>query len=344
MQVVTLPLPKRILGVVGLTYGLVATALGRRNIGGKTPGPFREFRPDIVHVFKPVGYSGLAGLALTALRVPWALDTDDWEGPGGWADVNPYSPAQRLALTLMEAGLPRLTGAVTAASRTLEARAWDFGLPRRRVFYMPNGVSRARYGGWLASTSTPPPSPPTLLLYTRFAEFPYRWPLQVLAQVRRVYPEAKLLVVGAGFFGEEAELVREAGAMGLADAVTATGRVPESDIPGLLRQGTVALYPMLDNLINRAKSPVKLLEQMVMALPIVAHRVGQTPHFLGEAGVLVEAGDVVGMAEAAIALLSDPQRRKRLGEEARWRVWAEFNWERLAEVAERAYATALGEK
>src|SRR5207253_5999117 len=105
-------------------------------------------RAEVAHVFKPVGYSGLAGLALAALRVPWALDVDDWEGAGGWAGVNPYSPARKLAVTLQEALLPRLAGAVTAASTTLEARAWGFGLPRRRVYYMPNGVWRDKYGRW----------------------------------------------------------------------------------------------------------------------------------------------------------------------------------------------------
>jgi glycosyltransferase involved in cell wall biosynthesis len=98
---------------------------------------------------------------------------------------------------------------------------------------------------------------------------------------------------------------------------------------------------MEDTLLNRAKSPVKLLEPMVMSLPIVAHRVGQAPEFLGDAGVLVEAGDLEAMSEAAAALLSDAERRRRLGEQARERVWAELNWERLSGVAERAYQGAL---
>jgi glycosyltransferase involved in cell wall biosynthesis len=258
------------------------------------------------------------------MRVPWVLDVDDWEGPGGWADANPYSPVQKLSLAVMEAVLPRLAGAVTAASRTLEARTWDMGLPRRRVFYLPNGVSRSKYAHWHPVPKTHPypdesrqEHPPTLLLYSRLAEFPWRWPLEVLARVRRSHPEARLLVVGSGFFGEEEQL------------------------PLVLSGGDIALYPMEDTLLNRAKSPVKLLEPMLMGLPVVAHRVGQTPEFLGDAGVLVEAGGLEAMSEAVAALLSDAERRKRLGEKARDRVWAEFNWERLSGVAERAYRQVL---
>jgi glycosyltransferase involved in cell wall biosynthesis len=118
------------------------------------------------------------------------------------------------------------------------------------------------------------------------------------------------------------------------------GRVPEEQLPVVLSAGDVALYPMEDTLLNRAKSPVKLLEPMLMGLPVVAHRVGQTPEFLGDAGVLVEAGNLEAMSEAVTTLLSDAERRKRLGEKARRRVWAEFNWEKLSGVAEQAYQAA----
>lgn len=340
VQVVTLSLSNRLPDSLALTSGLVKQALR----------PIPQSKIDVVHVFKPIGYSGLAGLALQALRVPWVLDVDDWEGPGGWVDVNPYSIPQKWAATLLEAMLPRMAGAVTAASRTLEARAWSFGLPRRRVFYLPNGVSQDKYGSWAGVEAQSRVSlrvrynledSPVILLYTRFVEFPYWWPLDVLKRVIGDHPTVKLLAVGSGFFGEEDKLISEAARMGIADHVIATGRVAEAALPAHLALGGVALYPMSDNLINRAKSPVKVLEPMVMGLPIVAHRVGQAAEFVGDAGVLVQPGDLQGMAEEVSALLGDADRRRRLGEMARWRVWEEFNWEGLSGVAEEAYKTLL---
>jgi glycosyltransferase involved in cell wall biosynthesis len=128
--------------------------------------------------------------------------------------------------------------------------------------------------------------------------------------------------------------------MGLGDRVTITGWVLEEELPSYLRLGDIAIYPMADNLINRAKSPAKLLELMVMGLPIVAHRVGETSEFLGDTDVLVEESNLKGMGEAVSALLSDPARRQELGEKARERVWSRFNWDHLSEVAEQAYAAA----
>jgi hypothetical protein len=239
---ITLPVRRRPPNPLSLTSSLLKYAI-RNTQYATSPQPTTNNRqPTTVHVFKPVGYSGLAAFALSALRVPWVLDMDDWEGPGGWADVNPYTPAQKLALTVMEAFLPRMGRTVTAASRALEARAWDFGLPRRRVFYVPNGVSQDRYAGWepyrqdalLPQSAIHNPqlaeAAPTILLYTRFAEFPYWWPLDVLARVLQDHPTARLLVVGSGFFGEERRLQAEAARMG------AWGWVSASSWPGTCRR------------------------------------------------------------------------------------------------------------
>lgn len=363
VDTVALPLPLRVPHSIGLTAGLVREALkpspsGFPRYSDQLLPDERElagFRAEVVHVFKPVGYSGLAGFVLAGMGVSWVLDTDDWEGPGGWADVNPYSPAQKVAVTVQEALLPRLAPVVTAASRTLEARAWDFGLPRGRVFYLPNGVPgrtgaklksfhgfvfRERVGMLRANLGLA--GRPVLLLYTRFAEFPWQWPLDILQKVVEGRPDAMLLVVGSGFFGEERELAAEADRRGLGGHIVVAGRVPEPDVDDYLSLGDVLLYPMRDTLLNRAKSPVKIVEPMAAGLPVVAHRVGQAAEFVGDTGVLVEPGDLDGMARAALALLGDPERAARLGRLAQMRVTECFNWDVLAATAERAYMKALG--
>jgi hypothetical protein len=57
--------------------------------------------PQVLHFFKPKGYSGLAALLvwyLARLRLAKAravLDSDDREGRGGWNDIGDYSWLQR---------------------------------------------------------------------------------------------------------------------------------------------------------------------------------------------------------------------------------------------------------
>jgi glycosyltransferase involved in cell wall biosynthesis len=104
--------------------------------------PALAARPDVLHCFKPKGYSGLAARAARWLRpsLPLVVDTDDWEGWGGWNNVLPYPMAAKRLFAWQERDLPRQAAAVTVASRTLETQVWGFGVDPRRVFYLPNGT------------------------------------------------------------------------------------------------------------------------------------------------------------------------------------------------------------
>ena len=55
------------------------------------------WQPDVVHGFKPKAYSGLVAEWLWRFhrrRIRLIMDTDDWEGAGGWNDIAPYTPWQ----------------------------------------------------------------------------------------------------------------------------------------------------------------------------------------------------------------------------------------------------------
>jgi len=104
----------------------------------------------------------------------------------------------------------------------------------------------------------------------------------------------------------------------------------------------VALAPLDDTLINRARGLAKLLELMAAGVPIVASRVGQAAEYIedGRSGLLVAPGDPGALARAALTLLGDPELRARLSAGARARA-AVYRWDALALTAERAYERAL---
>ena len=146
---------------------------------------------------------------------------------------------------------------------------------------------------------------PVVLLYTRFDVFPVGWVVEIMKQVLVEHPSARLLVVGRGFEGEEVDLWDLAGRAGIEDSIVMAGYVSGDRLPEYLSLGDVCVYPMEDTLLNRAKSPVKVLEPMVLGLPMVAHRVGEVAQFVGDAGVQVAAGDVEGMGREVARLLGD---------------------------------------
>ena len=327
--------------------------------------------PDIVHAFKPKAYSGLAATMLwlgrqsRMLRL-WPLspsrrdaarpfrlivDTDDWEGAGGWNDLERYSRAQRAVFAWQERWGLTHADHVTVASRALEGLAWAMGVPPARVMYLPNAMDDSLGidgGDPVAATSanhgrSTSPRPPTLLLYTRFFEFALDRPLDVLARVRAAVPDTRLIVAGTGLFGEERRFAELAARRGLADAVEMRGWLDPQAAAATFAEADIALYPFDDTLVNRTKSPFKLLELMSAGLPIVADAVGELREVIvdGVSGRVVAAGDDGAMAEAVVALLRDGSLHARLGDGARTRVSEAYVWSTRAMSLERAYDQAM---
>ncbi|MFQ3684749.1 glycosyltransferase family 4 protein, partial [Roseiflexus sp.] len=315
---------------------------GAAGVIQQTPLLLREalrHAPDIVHLFKPKGYSGLAALLVQALRpgLPLAVDTDDWEGPGGWNDLLPYSPAAKRLFAWQERDLPRRAAAVTVASRTLETLMWSIGVAPNRVFYLPNGVSPSIVH-IPRSTLHGSHSTSNLLLYTRFWEIDVHEVVSALVGIASHCPNTRLIVAGKGERGEEETLLRLAGRAGVLHVIDYRGWLKPEQIPVTLASADVALMPMRDTLINRARGLAKLLELMGAGLPIVASRVGQAAEYLehGVSGWLVPPGNAGILSKAAIHLLEHADLRQRLSDGARHAA-LRYSWDALAPVAEQAY-------
>ncbi len=327
--------------VPGLFHLLTAMRLASRVL---------TLRPHVVHLFKPKAYSGLVHWLLA--RIPRAhrprlvVDSDDWEGPGGWNEIGGYTSAQRRFFAWQERWGLTHADAVTVASRTLESLVWALGVPPRRVWYVPNGVGARETG---VNRKTTEHQEPIVLLYTRFFEFPVSRVVEVMLHVREKVSGTRLLIVGKGLFDEESELFRLAAQAGLsvhhgistapsADVLYA-GWLPPEKLPECFALADVAIYPFDDTLVNRAKCPVKLIDLLATGFAVVAEAVGQNREYIrhGETGLLVEPGDVTSFAEAVVGLLRDDHLRKRLGEAAARDVHERFAWERLVVNVERAY-------
>ena len=309
----------------------------------------RAFRPDVVHVFKPKAYAGLTQWLLWQMRraglhkARIVLDTDDWEGAGGWNDRENYSWAQKKFFAWQEKWGLTHADAVTVASRALETLAWSVGAPRERVVYLPNGVNplpqsemsreavRAQYGLQNARV---------VLLYTRFFEYDVARLTDVLTRVFAELPDAKLLLVGKGLFGEEKIFFEMARAQGWRERVVDAGWVETEKLRALFSATDAAVYPFDDTLINRAKCPVKLIDLLAAGVPVVGEAVGQLREYIENdvSGILVAPRDRDAFAQNVIALLRDADLRVRLGMGAAEAMARDYAWEKLAMRAERAYA------
>jgi glycosyltransferase involved in cell wall biosynthesis len=127
--------------------------------------------------------------------------------------------------------------------------------------------------------------------------------VEALAKVKQARPNAVLLVVGDHdsnpAFNEVTTKIRQrATELGVSDDVIFTGRV--DDLPPYYRLAHVYASASMHEGFG-----VPLIEAMASGVPIVTTRAGSQPWVLGDAGVLVDVGDVDALAREIIAILSD---------------------------------------
>jgi glycosyltransferase involved in cell wall biosynthesis len=91
-----------------------------------------------------------------------------------------------------------------------------------------------------------------------------------------------------------------------------------------------------------ADPPYRLIEAMMSGRAVVGVDVGPAAETLGDAGVLVPAGDPAALAEACVALLRAPGRRRTLGEAARRRALAYYTTDRVVRAYGALYTDLAG--
>jgi glycosyltransferase involved in cell wall biosynthesis len=125
-----------------------------------------------------------------------------------------------------------------------------------------------------------------------------------------------------------------------------TGPIAHSKIPEILSIADVAVVPSTPVTAGRGGTgtPLKLFEYMAAAKAIVATALDQATEVIlnGHNGLLVEAGDVDGFAEAMLTLLNDPAERTRLGHNAREQAVKQYSWEQYTQRLEEIYLSVLG--
>ncbi len=232
---------------------------------------------------------------------------------------------------------------LTANTRFTLARYRALGFPEQSTVYVPNGVDRARFASfagagtlgqrWGIGQGDP------LIVYVGtlgLASHPVDLLLEAFRRVMQPCPAARLLLVGGG---EDYDGLKEqAQQLKIAQRTIFTGRVPPEDVPGYLALATVAVDPVHDDLVARARSPLKVMESLVMGVPVVTGDVGDRRALLedGALGVLVPPGDSQALADGLLAVLQDSNARSRMARAALARR-DQWYWDRLVNDFVRIY-------
>jgi colanic acid/amylovoran biosynthesis glycosyltransferase len=232
--------------------------------------------------------------------------------------------------TLREEGkhysaLFKQASAIIAVSRDMEQQLLCLGAPREKLYYNPCGVDVSLFGG-----AVPESAPPLFVAVGRFVDkkAPH---LTLLAFkiVAEAYPDARLLMIGDGPLLEACKHLAKA--WGIEHAVEFRGARPHAEVAVAMQGARVFVQHSLRTSYGDSEgTPVAVLEAGATGLPVISTRHGGIVDVVieGQTGLLVDEGDVSGMASQMMRLASDPQLAGRLGQAARERIQSEFGMEK----------------
>jgi glycosyltransferase involved in cell wall biosynthesis len=158
-------------------------------------------------------------------------------------------------------------------------------------------------------------------------------------RLSREYPQVRFLAVGDVDSKLGAPLFRLVEELGLQDRFYFLGFRP--DVPQILNELDMFVLPSTSE-----GFPLVALEAMAAAKPMVVTRSGGPQEVVedGRTGFLVSPGSAEELADGIRRLLADPDRGRRMGQEAKAKLQREFTLARMIREYEALYTRILEQK
>lgn len=309
-------------------------------------------RYDIVQLFDHSPNVALPFYLLrNRIRARFVSDwCDIYHCPGGLRDHNSFrlDPLYRIAGSpfraysrFVEHDLRRKVHGVTAISKGLRDYAVDRGVSPDRVFVLEGGAdvegirplsrSAARLRLGL-------PAHGKIVGFLGTFQRDLDIVIRSFVLVRKVVPEARLLVIGSPH-EETRRRIREEG---LSDVYIEAGRCSDELLPWYLSAANVFALPLRDNLANATRWPNKIGEYMAAGRPTVVNDVGDIAEAVRQyrIGLTADQG-AIPFAMQIIRLLHDEPLAEELGRNAREAACTRYSWALLAGELEKKYRMLL---
>ncbi len=316
------------------SYVYPATGLGARRIvnyfsfvfSSALVGALFVPRLDYLITESPPLFLGLSGYVLSRLKgARWIFNVSDL-----WLD----SAVQMGALR---------EGAILRVARSLEnffyCKAWcvtgqsreivseiSRAHRRVRVYHLSNGVASETFRPGIGSEKIRAelaPGMTTIVLYAGLHGYAQGLD-QLLEAAMALRDLDGLAIVLVGDGPEKQDLVRRAKELGLTN-VRFVAPAPREQMPAILASADIALVPLKERLVGAV--PSKLYEAMGAGLPIVLMAGGEADDIIASsgAGLVVQPGDVAGLAMAVRRLATNPEERQMMAARGREAASARFD-------------------
>lgn len=173
----------------------------------------------------------------------------------------------------------------------------------------------------------------------------FHYILQAMPEILAEYPEACIYVAGNSIVEDQSlkdrirlssygkYLLELMETYGIRDRVNILGKLTAEEMKQQMLEASVFVCPS-----SMENSPNSMAEAMLLGVPVVCSRTGGIPSLLedGREGLLVEPGDIRGLAEAVMSVWKQPEQAAARAEAGRERAAllydGERNYQRLLEI------------
>jgi glycosyltransferase involved in cell wall biosynthesis len=132
-------------------------------------------------------------------------------------------------------------------------------------------------------------------------------------------------------------MIAMAQVLGIAEYVTFTGRVSDTEMLAMLNTADVCVNPDVANEMNDKSTMNKIMEYMALGKPIVQFDLTEGRYSAQHASLYARPNDPEDLAVKIETLLDNPDLRVAMGELGRKRVVQELAWEHEAPKLLAAY-------
>jgi len=215
--------------------------------------------------------------------------------------------------------------AIIAVSRDMQDQLLSLGAPRQKLHYNSCGVDASAFQG-----ADPLHNPPTFIAVGRFVD--KKAPHLSLLAFKKVFekiPDARLVMIGDGPLWEACYQMTKA--FRLSDVVELSGPRSQSEVASAMQKARAFIQHSVRTQDGDSEgTPVAVLEAGASGLPVVATRHAGIKDAVvdSQTGLLVDEGDIVGMAEHMMRLATDAHLAARLGRAAREWICSEYSMEK----------------
>ncbi|MGV3705925.1 MAG: glycosyltransferase family 4 protein [Arcticibacter sp.] len=217
----------------------------------------------------------------------------------------------------------------------------QLGAPQEKLVLNPYGINTERFSPSDERTR----SNSTFLFVGRFvSKKSPQTTIKAFQEVAKRYPEARLIMAGAGPLLEESKALAQE--LGLTEKITFTGVLPSDEISKLLKESCCFVqHSVTPPDGDMEGTPNTILEAAAAGLPIVSTRHAGIKEAVidGKTGYLVDEYDTQGMAAKMAEILAAPERAREMGNEGRKHILQNYTLSdriaRLNSILEQAIET-----